>query len=185
MKQLLTLRRSCTVICARRGEVRQVRHLLGVLLVAWWTLLVGAPCVELARASPAAEAAVHEPDPSPATAFLIALVPGAVLHGAGHLYAGDLDTAKWLALSEAAGYAAMFTSHARGDDKGDGSSGGAVLYGVGAGLFFGSWLYDVLEAPGAAHTRREATRQVSAASRWEVASVPAMHGVAFRVTRRF
>ncbi len=120
---------------------------------------------------------------SPTTAFVIALVPGALLHGAGHAYAGDLQTARWLALSEAAGYAAMFTSHARGASPGGRTEGGAIVYSIGASLFFGSWLYDILAAPSAARARPGSA--AAGAPSWEVATAPGAHGATLRVTHRF
>lgn len=118
---------------------------------------------------------------SPTAAFVIALVPGAVLHGAGHLYAGDTRMGEWLALTEAAGYAAMFTSHARGADVGD----RAITYGLGAGLFFGSWLYDILAAPGAVRARNAMREAQAASARWELTTVPSRDGVRLQVSRSF
>ncbi len=128
----------------------------------------------LAAAANAVPSATVEADSvrtcrTPAAALAIAIVPGAIVHGAGHLYAGDVRTARWLALSEAAGYAAMFTSHARGADRGDDTHGGAIVYGVGAGLFFGSWLYDILAAPTAVRAR--CAPATAALARWQVGAL--------------
>lgn len=156
-----------------------------------WRLLVGAvhflwsaglALPAHAEGLAAADSTHHS---SPATAFVIALVPGALLHGAGHMYAGDLQTARWLALSEAAGYAAMFTAHVRGADTTDRTDGTAIVYGVGASLFFGSWLYDILAAPAAARAQSVRSHAAATLPGWEMTTIPRRHGLAMSVMRRF
>ena len=158
---------------------------------ARWRLLLGAvlagccACRALPGHARGFTAADSTHNSSPATAFVIALVPGALVHGAGHAYVGDLRTARWLALSEAAGYAAMFTSHVRGADTTDRTDGRAIVYGVGASLFFGSWLYDILAAPAAARAPSSGAHATAALPGWEMAMRPRRHGVAMSVMHRF
>ena len=87
----------------------------------------------------------------PNTAILYAVVPGVVVHGAGHFYAGEKTTG-WILLggeivsiamvtySIASGFAeAMGASDADLDDE--------ILGVVGVGLFMGTWIYDIIGAP--------------------------------------
>ncbi len=89
---------------------------------------------------------------SPTTALVIALVPGAVVHGAGHFYAGKTKTAIGLFGAEIAGAALTslgLLGSLRGDTggEGDGSLAGPVVLSLGLGLFVGSWIYDVIGSP--------------------------------------
>lgn len=105
-------------------------------------------------ASPAAEptGSPHDPGYSSAQIRVISICPGVVIHGLGHLAAGDPSTAQWLFLAETAGYAAMFTAGNSGRPGLDRSRPRAIAFGAGLALFVGSWVYDVLRAPSA---RRE------------------------------
>ena len=85
---------------------------------------------------------------SPTAAFLIALVPGSVVHGAGHFYAGKLKTGAFLVGTELAGIGLFYLGAVSGmsenleDEKDRGE-----LEWIGFGLFLFSWLYDVIESP--------------------------------------
>jgi hypothetical protein len=100
------------------------------------------------------ESTVVTQTPSPGRVLLVALVPGAAVHGFGHLYAGEPATARLLFVSEVVGYAAMFSAGAQGTAALDRSTVRAAAFGAGAALFVGSWLYDVVEAPAVARERR-------------------------------
>lgn len=87
---------------------------------------------------------------SPTTALVIALVPGAVVHGAGHFYAGKTKTAVGLFGAEilGAGLTGLgLLGSLRGDTGGEGGEGGEVVIALGLGFFFGSWIYDIVESP--------------------------------------
>ena len=96
---------------------------------------------------------------SPAAAFGLAAVPGAIFHGAGNYYAGDRRTGAILFLSEVFGLALMSLDHRPqevGQRIGNRDGGDGTLQGVGRVLFFGSWLYDMGSAP---ETARETNRR--------------------------
>jgi hypothetical protein len=87
----------------------------------------------------------------PGKALLYALVPGLVVHGAGHFYAGD-KTAGWVLVGgEILGLCLIaYAVGVRTDYKPQGSSlnDEAETIGVfGVGLFVGTWIYDVIGAP--------------------------------------
>ncbi|MCJ7457571.1 MAG: hypothetical protein MUP17_01095 [candidate division Zixibacteria bacterium] len=88
---------------------------------------------------------------SPTKALVIALVPGSVVHGAGHFYAGKTKTAFVLFGAEIIGAGMAFFGAAgwsvQGDTGGDGSLAGPVVLFLGLGLFTGSWIYDVAVSP--------------------------------------
>jgi hypothetical protein len=98
-------------------------------------------------------------DRNPSAAFGLALLPGALVHGAGNYYAGERKTGGILFLSEVFGLALMNLSHPSGDpeqrlgdrDRATRSDGG--LQTVGRVLFVGSWLYDLASASDAARRR--------------------------------
>jgi hypothetical protein len=102
---------------------------------------------------------------SPRRAILYALVPGFVVHGSGHIYAGEKKTARILLATEMVGFVLMFM--AMGDpgyDLDDTTSNGDRenddgtrdwLAGTGAFLFLGSWIYDVVGAPFACKRQNE------------------------------
>jgi len=87
----------------------------------------------------------------PGKAFFYALVPGLVVHGAGHFYAGD-KTAGWVLVGgEVFGLCLIaYAAGARSDYKPLASDldDEAETIGVfGVGLFVGTWIYDVIGAP--------------------------------------
>lgn len=101
---------------------------------------------------------------SPSAAFGLSLVPGALLHGSGHYYAGERRTAGILFLTEVFGVALMNMNHPRADvdqligNRERESQDDGDLQALGRVLFFGSWLYDVAASPDAVrrHNRRQA-----------------------------
>ncbi|MCJ7457570.1 MAG: hypothetical protein MUP17_01090 [candidate division Zixibacteria bacterium] len=87
---------------------------------------------------------------SPTTALVIALVPGSIVHGAGHFYVGKTKTAIGLFGAEIIGAGLTFLGalgSLRGDTGGESSGGGEVVLALGLGLFAGSWIYDVVGSP--------------------------------------
>lgn len=83
----------------------------------------------------------------PNYAIFVALVPGAVVHGAGHFYAGKPWTGLILFGSELAGFGLSYLGALTAMGDGEYSPGGAVAVGAGMTLFFGSWVYDAVFAP--------------------------------------
>jgi len=93
---------------------------------------------------------------SPTKAFLIAFLPGSVVHGAGHFYAKKPKTGRILLGVQGAGMLFTFfgwvgaygpwlveeTPHAEEKIK-----IGKVLFYSGITLFAGSWIYDMIGAP--------------------------------------
>ena len=87
---------------------------------------------------------------SPWIAFGIALVPGAVVHGAGHFYAGKIKTGFLLLGVEVVGASLVMTAALAGfaEAMGGESDLDVELWGiVGFALFVGSWAYDVIGSP--------------------------------------
>jgi hypothetical protein len=87
----------------------------------------------------------------PGKALLYALLPGLVVHGAGHFYAGD-KTAGWaLVGGEVLGLCLIaYAAGARSDYKplsSDLDDEAETIGYFGAGLFVGTWIYDVIGAP--------------------------------------
>ena len=87
----------------------------------------------------------------PYKAFLYALVPGAVLHGAGHFYAGKTGTGFLLVGSELVGATLAIAGSGKGWGGGYRTTGEVAMELVGGALFFGSWIYDMVGAPLAVH----------------------------------
>ncbi|UCB51680.1 MAG: hypothetical protein JSV10_06735 [Candidatus Zixiibacteriota bacterium] len=85
----------------------------------------------------------------PGKALLYALVPGFVVHGAGHFYAGE-KTAGWV-LAGGEILSVCLIAYAVGvSESGNGSTsdGNTEIIGVFGGLLFaGTWMYDVIGAP--------------------------------------
>ena len=86
---------------------------------------------------------------------LIAIFPGLLWHGLGHRYAGDVKKAEEIELMEAysliaggAG-AGMVLGAKDDDDLKFLEISGYTVGGLGALLFVGSWLYDVIYTPAA------------------------------------
>jgi len=88
---------------------------------------------------------------SPTKALVIALVPGSVVHGAGHFYAGKTKTAIGLFGAEILGagltLVGMLGSMFEGMEGSEKSGGEDAALIIGIGLFAGSWIYDVVASP--------------------------------------
>jgi TM2 domain-containing membrane protein YozV len=83
----------------------------------------------------------------PNYAIFVALVPGAVVHGAGHFYAGKPGTGTALFVSEVTGLGLCYLGAMTAMGSGEYSTGGVVAVSAGLALFIGSWAYDVALAP--------------------------------------
>jgi hypothetical protein len=83
----------------------------------------------------------------PNYAIFVALVPGAVVHGAGHFYSGNIGTGLILLASEAVGAGFIAWGAATGVERGEPTGEGMVYVAIGSTLFFGSWAYDLVFAP--------------------------------------
>lgn len=83
----------------------------------------------------------------PFRAFVYALVPGAVVHGAGHFYAGKTGTGLVLLGSELAGATLLLVSVGMSWEEGSQTLESFPVAFAGGALFFGSWIYDMIGAP--------------------------------------
>ena len=84
---------------------------------------------------------------SPTAAFLIALVPGSVVHGAGHFYAAKPKTGFVLLGSEIVGIGLFMGGALSGFAGNEGNDRLETIGFVGFSLFIVSWLYDMINAP--------------------------------------
>jgi hypothetical protein len=86
---------------------------------------------------------------SPWIAFGIALVPGSIIHGAGHFYAGRIGTGFVLLGCELVGTGLIGVGLIRGIETitGEPREGWVIELEVGLVLFVGSWIYDIIGSP--------------------------------------
>jgi hypothetical protein len=89
---------------------------------------------------------------SPNLALTYAVIPGVIVHGAGHFYAGKKKTGAVLLVTGVAGAAlATVSGFGQGLSHMDGGNSapdfGYFLMAAGFGLFLGSWVYDMVGAP--------------------------------------
>jgi hypothetical protein len=87
---------------------------------------------------------------SPWIALGIAVVPGVIVHGSGHFYAGKTKSGFWLLGAEVAGASIVYVSVLAGYAASEaGETGTEAGFGVFGGLllFVGSWVYDVVRSP--------------------------------------
>ncbi len=82
---------------------------------------------------------------NPYMAIFYSFVPGIIVHGSGHFYAGDARTGTRLLGAEAAGGLLIVGGFFLGLAGVQTTAGFAVL--SGAVLFVGSWVYDVVRSP--------------------------------------
>ncbi len=90
---------------------------------------------------------------SPYMAVFYSVIPGTVLHGAGHVYAGKIGTGLALFGAELAGLGLMSAGAIAGFGEEESSDRGETAGFVGLVLFFGSWVYDLIESPVAVNKR--------------------------------
>jgi hypothetical protein len=98
----------------------------------------------------------------PNTALYYALVPGFFVHGAGHFYAGKSRTALALFGVEMLGLGFLYLGGLAGlpDGSTDNFTRQAVFLSIAAGLFLGSWYYDVMNAPQAAREHNKELQKI-------------------------
>lgn len=88
---------------------------------------------------------------SAGTALFISVVPGFVVHGAGHFYVGKKRDAVLLFAGELASFGLLYAG-AGGLVASSGESDEATtLYFLGVSLFISTWIYDLIGAPVAAN----------------------------------
>jgi hypothetical protein len=84
---------------------------------------------------------------NPNTALVIAILPGSIVHGAGHFYARRPVTGAALLGIEAVSFVFFVRAIGQGlSDTGSPEQERQEAF-IGTTLFFGSWLYDIIVAP--------------------------------------
>jgi len=83
----------------------------------------------------------------PSKAFLYALIPGSVVHGAGHFYAGKTATGFLLLGTELVGAALVLGGTSTGWGRSSPTREGFAVSLAGEILFLGSWIYDMVKSP--------------------------------------
>lgn len=86
----------------------------------------------------------------PYMAIFYAFIPGLVIHGSGHFYAGKTETGFWLLGAEVAGVSIVYVSALAGYAASEaGRISEVAEFGAIGGLllFVGSWVYDVVKSP--------------------------------------
>lgn len=84
---------------------------------------------------------------NPNTAIVIAILPGSIVHGAGHFYARRPVTGAALLGIEAVSLVFFVRAIGQGlSDTGSPEQERQEVF-IGTTLFFGSWLYDIIFAP--------------------------------------
>jgi TM2 domain-containing membrane protein YozV len=124
----------------------------------------------------------------PNMALLYAVVPGVVVHGSGHFYAGKTGTGAVLLGAGVVGGAVFFIGGVgKGFSQMEGGEAwkyGDVLMVFGAVLFVGSWIYDLVGAPHAVQRQNRelmGTRDVQLRFCLDGAS----HSVRVQIAKRF
>lgn len=80
---------------------------------------------------------------SPGAAFFIALIPGSIIHGSGHFYAESWKTGLILFGISIINITGMAYSFGPADDD----KGSKAFFFSNMGIFFGTWLYDMIVSP--------------------------------------
>ena len=91
----------------------------------------------------------------PKMAVFYAIMPGVLVHGAGHFYAGKYTTGVILVGSEVVGGSLLFIGGLSGLEKTSATMTGGLLMLAGGLLFAGSWAYDLIAAPAAVKKENE------------------------------
>ena len=91
----------------------------------------------------------------PKRAVFYAIIPGVLVHGAGHFYAGKYTTGVISLGSEVIGGSLLFIGGLSGLEKTSATMTGALLMLAGGVLFVGSWAYDLIAAPAAVRKENE------------------------------
>jgi len=95
----------------------------------------------------------------PDKALLYAIIPGFVVHGAGHFYAGKTKTGLLLLGTELVAFGFFVEGALLEFQESEGwtieGPDPAVFFAVGTALFYTSWLYDLFASPGEVKKRNE------------------------------
>jgi hypothetical protein len=99
-------------------------------------------------------------------AELIAIFPGLLVHGLGHRYAGDTDTANEILLMEGyslltAGLGGALYAIGESEDADAVRVAGWIGMGVGGAGFLGTWLYDLVYTPSAIEEHNRQVREAA------------------------
>jgi hypothetical protein len=96
---------------------------------------------------------------SPTVALLLALVPGSLVHGAGHFYAGKVKTGFILLGTEIVGMSLLAGGALSGLPGNVKEDRGEMMGFIGFSLFIGSWVYDIVESPSEVKKHNEALQR--------------------------
>ena len=83
----------------------------------------------------------------PNKAIFYAFIPGIIVHGAGHFYAGERTTGFLLLGSELVGATLILGGTSTGWGRSSPTRKGFTVALIGGTLFFGSWIYDIVKSP--------------------------------------
>ncbi len=83
----------------------------------------------------------------PKRAIFYAFIPGILVHGSGHFYAGKTKTGFWLLGAEVVGAYLVFTAALAEFPEGEYDPNDELWGFGGLVLFVGSWVYDVVKSP--------------------------------------
>jgi len=83
----------------------------------------------------------------PNKAIFYAFIPGIIVHGAGHFYAGERTTGFLLLGSELVGATLILGGTSTGWGRSSPTREGFTVALIGGTLFFGSWIYDIVKSP--------------------------------------
>jgi hypothetical protein len=84
---------------------------------------------------------------SPYMAIFYSVVPGIIVHGSGHFYAGKTNTGYLLLGTEAAGLLFLYLGFEEALGGSSYQNDADIMGWTGLALFSGSWLYDVIGSP--------------------------------------
>ncbi len=149
--------RKTKIVCTL--ETSQVRRPhLAVLLVAVAASGCGLRLFDIAPAlvpvvagvGVVSHLAVPPGERSPLAAAMLGVLPG---WGAGHCYAGDRKTGALLFGAQLVGMVGLMSAALYEGEIGAGDWARNAVGGIGVGLYFGGWAYDILQAPVVARRR--------------------------------
>ncbi|MFH1336452.1 MAG: hypothetical protein ABII96_08035 [Candidatus Zixiibacteriota bacterium] len=88
-------------------------------------------------------------------ALFYSFVPGIIVHGSGHFYAGKTNTGYLLLGTEAAGLLLLYMGFEVAFGGSAYQTDADLMGWTGLALFSGSWLYDIIGSPIAVHKRNK------------------------------
>ena len=163
----------CTHSYALPGETETYVSRRGSTDAAWdgpSSFLLAQQMADSIRVHPSDSLKLKDPN----MALLYAVIPGVLIHGSGHFYAGKTTTGAVLLGSELVGgtmfYYALW--------------GGGSFLAAGGVLFFGSWIYDLVGAP---HAVQKANRELLGAENADLrfGFDQTNHSVRIQIAKRF